>query len=286
MADTIKQSPAFEQVCPVFLVDDIVKSAEWYRDVLGFKFNRYWGEPPCFVMLARGPVEVFLSGPEEPGQKIMRPNRSHTHAWDAYLRVDNVEALYQEYKGKGVKIVRGPESTSYQMREFEVEDINGYALCFGQDVSPLAPYLLRFAAKLLLLVVLLNVIRYVVPIPLEMPLAAGRMFAVMESHAAYFNTQFTRFDWITSYFYNFMMWLTCTWVFVLIYPRLRGHMVVRSLKVYGLMFLFFASLSAIYMNHYSHPKEFYIYSVVDALIVMPIVAVANGLLYPLVFRQK
>lgn len=52
---------------PVFLVDDIVKSAEYYRDVLGFTFNRYWGEPPCFCMVARGAIEIFLSGPETPG---------------------------------------------------------------------------------------------------------------------------------------------------------------------------------------------------------------------------
>jgi len=35
------------------------KSAEYYRDVLGFSFNRYWGEPPCFVMLERDGVQLF-----------------------------------------------------------------------------------------------------------------------------------------------------------------------------------------------------------------------------------
>ena len=49
-------------VCVCFLVDDVVKSAEYYRDVLGFSFNRYWGEPPCFVMLERDGVQFFLSG--------------------------------------------------------------------------------------------------------------------------------------------------------------------------------------------------------------------------------
>ena len=34
------------------------------------------------------------------------------------------------------------------------------------------------------------------------------------------------------------------------------------------------------MNHYSHPKDFYFFNVLDALIVFTIVAVANGLLYP------
>ena len=46
-------------VCVCFVVDDVVKSAEYYRDVLGFSFKRYWGEPPCFVMLERDGVQLF-----------------------------------------------------------------------------------------------------------------------------------------------------------------------------------------------------------------------------------
>lgn len=52
------------------------------------------------------------------------------------------------------------------------------------------------------------------------------------------------------------------------------------------MVLTFASISAIDMNHYSHPKEFYLYSFFDALLVFPIVAVATGLLYPIFFKQE
>jgi len=122
------------RIHPVFLVDDIVKSAEYYRDVLGFCFDRYWGEPPCFCMLARSGMEIFLSGPEKPGEKIMRPN-GQRGVWDAYIGVDNADALFEELRAKGARIVREPETEFYGMREFEVEDINGYRLCFGQDVG-------------------------------------------------------------------------------------------------------------------------------------------------------
>jgi catechol 2,3-dioxygenase-like lactoylglutathione lyase family enzyme len=44
---------------PIFLVKDVVKAAEYYRDVLGFRFDRYWGEPPCFCTVWRDAVEVF-----------------------------------------------------------------------------------------------------------------------------------------------------------------------------------------------------------------------------------
>jgi hypothetical protein len=141
---------------------------------------------------------------------------------------------------------------------------------------------LRFLA----LVIVLNLIRYFVPIFIEAPLVLEKLFAVMGNNPSYFNTELTTFDWVTSYFYNFMMWLVIVWVFHLLQPVLSGHIIVRSLKVFGVMLIFFASLSAIYMNHYSHPKEFYFYNILDAVIVFPIVAVANGLLYPWIMRRK
>jgi uncharacterized glyoxalase superfamily protein PhnB len=122
-------------ICVCFIVNDVVKSAEYYRDVLGFSFERYWGEPPCFVMMGRDGVEFFLSikGPE--GQIL--PNRSAqpNFTWDAYIRCKDGDALYEEFKGKGAEITREPEVTFYEMKEFEVQDCNGYRICFAQDTS-------------------------------------------------------------------------------------------------------------------------------------------------------
>lgn len=122
-------------ITPLFIVDDVVRSAEYYRDVLGFGFDRYWGEPPWFVMVGRDNVEVMLSSAAGPGH--VHPNRTKHHevGWDAYVRVTAGDPLYREFKAKGAKIIREPEVTFYQMKEFEVEDCNGYVLCFGQDVG-------------------------------------------------------------------------------------------------------------------------------------------------------
>ncbi len=143
----------------------------------------------------------------------------------------------------------------------------------------------RDLVKFLTLVLALNLIRYVFGYPFEKLLIFGPLFGTMERNALCFNTTFTTSDWTTSYFYNFMMWLTITWVFVKMQPGLTGDAVTKSLKVYGLMFLFFASVSAIYMNHYRHGTTFYAYNILDGLIVYTLVAVANGLIYPRLFRS-
>jgi hypothetical protein len=38
------------------------------------------------------------------------------------------------------------------------------------------------------------------------------------------------------------------------------------------------------LNHYSHPKAFYFWNCLDALITLAVAAVVNGLLYPVFFK--
>ena len=54
-------------VAPYLLVEDVKKSAEWYRDHLGFDFVQLWGEPPCFVMVERDGITIMLKS--VPGKK-------------------------------------------------------------------------------------------------------------------------------------------------------------------------------------------------------------------------
>jgi predicted enzyme related to lactoylglutathione lyase len=135
MPDETNRERNLRAICACFIVDDIVKSAEYYRDVLGFSFESYFGEPPCFVMLYRDGVEFFFSSGGRKG--LARPNHvaNPDFTWDAYVRCGDVAALLQEFKSKGAQITREPQVMPYQMKEFEVKDCNGYILCFAQDVS-------------------------------------------------------------------------------------------------------------------------------------------------------
>ena len=123
-------------IAPYFIVDDVVTSANYYRDKLGFGYERFWGEPPCFCMVQRNGIVIMLSQFEKKG--VMRPNHAvdpERGAWDAYIWIDNADALHAEFKSKGVKIVRGICDQPYGCRDFEVDDCNGYRLCFGQNLQ-------------------------------------------------------------------------------------------------------------------------------------------------------
>ena len=70
---------------------------------------------------------------------VMRPNHlvdPERGAWDAYIWVDNADVLLAELKSKkGVKIARDICDQPYGCRDFDIEDCNGYRLCFGHDTS-------------------------------------------------------------------------------------------------------------------------------------------------------
>ena len=122
-------------IAPYLIVDDIFQSAEFYRDKLGFNFNRIWGEPPQFVIVHRDGAFIMLKSIGTPGH--VRPNhRVNSDAcWDAYIWVKDADALYEELRSRGVKITREIENAPYGCRDFDVEDNSGYILCFGQDLE-------------------------------------------------------------------------------------------------------------------------------------------------------
>jgi predicted enzyme related to lactoylglutathione lyase len=122
-------------VAPYLIVDDVVATAEYYRDQLGFEFDRFWGEPSCFCMPRRSGVTIMLSQSSSPG--VARPNHraEADDRWDAYVWVDDADALYFEYRERGVNIIRSICDQSYGCRDFEIEDCNGYRLCFGTSAE-------------------------------------------------------------------------------------------------------------------------------------------------------
>jgi catechol 2,3-dioxygenase-like lactoylglutathione lyase family enzyme len=131
-----KAAPLVRSVAPYLIVDDLVASAAFYRDKLGFRFDRYWGQPPSFVMVWRDNVTIMLKSLGRPG--MARPNRlvDADASWDAYVWVADARALYEEFRSRGVTIARPIEDQSYGCRDFDVLDNSGYCLCFGQDLGP------------------------------------------------------------------------------------------------------------------------------------------------------
>ncbi len=91
MAETPATRPTWT-IAPYLIVDDVVTTANYYRDKLGFHYERFWNDPPSFCMVKRNGIVIMLAQLEQSG--IMRPNRRvdpEGGAWDAYVWIDNAE---------------------------------------------------------------------------------------------------------------------------------------------------------------------------------------------------
>jgi predicted enzyme related to lactoylglutathione lyase len=136
MAETDMANRPRWGIAPYFIVDDVVATANYYRDKLGFAYDRFWGEPPTLCMVGRSGIVIMLGQLETTG--VMRPNRlvdPEGGAWDAYIWIHNADAVVAEFRSSGVNIVRDVCDQYYGCRDFEVDDCNGYRLCFGQDLE-------------------------------------------------------------------------------------------------------------------------------------------------------
>ena len=119
---------------PVLFVKDIVAAANYYRDKMGFAYDRFWGEPPSFVILGRDRMYVMLKQAADPKHIVPHWTVSD-NLWNIYFWVSDVDALHAEFVDKGAKIDYGLCDQSYGCREFGTQDLDGYDIGFGQVIA-------------------------------------------------------------------------------------------------------------------------------------------------------
>ncbi|MBP0002536.1 MAG: bleomycin resistance family protein [Cyanobacteria bacterium SBC] len=114
----------FSGLTPILNVKDIANSISYYVSVLGFKKDWDWGDPPTFASVSRDDIGIFLCQGSQ-GQSGM---------WISIF-VDDVDALYEEYKTKGAVIRQAPTNFPWGMREMNIEDPDGHRLRIGSETS-------------------------------------------------------------------------------------------------------------------------------------------------------
>ena len=122
-------------VVPVFLVDEIVSTVEYYRDKLGFRVDYVYGEPPHYGSVSRGGAVVHFTKSDPPGRRNSVRRAGPGNGVDAFFVVQEVDALHAQFAENGAIVITGPASHEYGMREFKIEDTNGYILVFAAEID-------------------------------------------------------------------------------------------------------------------------------------------------------
>lgn len=127
----MSDSVTFKSVAPQFVVRDVVKTAEYYRDQLGFTILGFFADPPIFAMVARDSVEIHLGKCDG---EVVQVNESVRNGLgtDAYIWVSDVQGIFDELSKKDVEIVDGPIKRVYDVTEVVIKDCNGFQLVFAE----------------------------------------------------------------------------------------------------------------------------------------------------------
>ena len=119
-------------ISPSFIVDDLKASVDFYVSKLGFEVWHIGPEDkPFWAMIGRGPVSIFLKAVAPDVRPMPNKARHDWAPWDAYVGVPEPDALFEEFRSRGV-VFQQPINDDGGLRGFEVKDADGYVLFFGR----------------------------------------------------------------------------------------------------------------------------------------------------------
>lgn len=114
-----------------FVVRDVIRTAEYYRDFLGFEIIGYFLDPPVYAMVRRDGIEIHFG--EADSDKVQYSSvELRKVGFDLYLWVDDIDSLFNELKEKSVNIIENITKRIYGNREFSIMDCNGFKIVFGE----------------------------------------------------------------------------------------------------------------------------------------------------------
>jgi uncharacterized glyoxalase superfamily protein PhnB len=133
----------FSDVTPNLVVASVERSLAFYRDVLGFTLTATVPDaaPFAFAWVQRDGVSVFLNSldavREEHPELASRPLGGTGTLFivlEAETHADGVDAMFASI-GTRARVIMNLKDQFYGMREFGIEDPDGYVIFFAQRLG-------------------------------------------------------------------------------------------------------------------------------------------------------
>src|SRR5947208_12401211 len=107
--------PKITDSAPILFCRDVLASANYFRDAVGFTYDRFFGEPPSFCILHRDGHYLMLK--QVPTGTTITPYwQVCEKLWNVYFWVDDADALYAQMKTAGARMDYGPCTQPYGVR--------------------------------------------------------------------------------------------------------------------------------------------------------------------------
>jgi uncharacterized glyoxalase superfamily protein PhnB len=113
---------------PILFVRDVVTSAAYYRDRLGFAVDFLYGEPPFYGSISRDSACLHLRCVREPNFAQLAANEFSLIL--ATIETSDVAALFTECERRGAEIAQPPTRQPWGGTDFHVRDPDGNVISF------------------------------------------------------------------------------------------------------------------------------------------------------------
>jgi catechol 2,3-dioxygenase-like lactoylglutathione lyase family enzyme len=114
---------------PVLFVANVAGSAAFFRDKLGFTVDFLHGHPAFYGGVSRDGATLHLRFVHDP--VITQELREKEALLAAFVTVENVKALFDEFKKNGVPLVGTLHKEAWGGPTFTVRDPDGNWICFS-----------------------------------------------------------------------------------------------------------------------------------------------------------
>jgi uncharacterized glyoxalase superfamily protein PhnB len=134
--------PQFKKLTPNLFVASVERSLAFYENLLGFERGMTVPEksPFVFAQVTNGPVEIFFNDTAAAMKEnpTLVGNLRGPGGNTMFIELDgagSVDALHHHLQPT-VKVAMPLVTQWYGMREFAIEDPDGYVITFAERVSP------------------------------------------------------------------------------------------------------------------------------------------------------
>ena len=132
----------FSDVTPNLVVSNVERSLAFYRDVLGFSVTATVPDagPFVFAWMQRDGVSVFLNSRESVAEHADLASRPLGGTATLFITIEaadvaaGVDGLFASVAPRA-RVMRGLKDQFYGMREFGIEDPDGYVIFFAQRIA-------------------------------------------------------------------------------------------------------------------------------------------------------
>ena len=104
-----------------------------FYEQLGFELRHQSPEEdPFFAIVGRDDTQILLKEITEDIKPQPNSTRHPWARWDAFISVENPDALAEEFAEANIRFARELKDTEDGLRGFELRDNDGYILFFGR----------------------------------------------------------------------------------------------------------------------------------------------------------